>query len=147
MERIRQKIYIRKMAQIFKRRIYNKVLSFNDLSTSYYALAGVEATKRIYFNRAQQHLIENFLAHILKHPHFNQHKYNFGIGNQYVAIRLLDPDTYSNKIHYNPLTYLMWPCMRSVILKRKKFPFKHKSSIIKIKSLSYIKNLNKNLTP
>lgn len=72
LERIRQKIYLRKMAQIFKRRIYNKVLSFNDLSTSFYALSGIESTKKIYFNRTQQHLIENFLAYILQNPDLKQ---------------------------------------------------------------------------
>ncbi len=37
--------------------------------------------------------------------------------------------------------------MKAVILKKKKFPYKNKSSIIKIKSLSYIKNKNKYLKP
>jgi hypothetical protein len=64
-----------------------------------------------------------------------------------VSVRLMDPDTYSSKTLYNPLTYLLWPCMRCVILKKKKFPYKQKSSIIKLKSLTYIKNLNKHLTP
>lgn len=104
----------------------------------------------MYFNRVQQHLIENFLAHIAKN--FNKHseiysKGNFAVSTQYVAVRLMDPDTYYSKTIYNPLTYLLWPCMRSVILKKKKFPYKQKSSIIKLKSLSYIRNLNKRLTP
>jgi len=59
----------------------------------------------------------------------------------------MDPDTYSSKTVYNPLTYLLWPCMRSVILKKKKFPYKQRSSLIKLRSLTYIKNLNKRLTP
>jgi hypothetical protein len=59
----------------------------------------------------------------------------------------MDPDTYASKTNYNPLTYLIWPSMRSVILKKKKFPFKMKSSIIKLKALSYIKNRDKKITP
>jgi len=134
------------MTQVFKRSIYKKVLAFNEPDTSFYILSGISSTKKIYFNRVQQHLIENFLAHIVKNLKLNNQNYKFAIASQYVAVRLLDPDTYASKQHYSPLTYLMWPCMRSVILKKKKFPFKHRSSIIKIKSLSYIKNLNKHLT-
>jgi hypothetical protein len=59
----------------------------------------------------------------------------------------MDPDTYASKVNYGGFTYLMWPCMKSVILKKKKFPYKLKSSIIKIKALSYIKNRDKKLTP
>lgn len=150
LEKVRFKIYLRKMAQIFRRNIKLKQLSFSDPLTSYYNLSGLAQTRRIYFNRVQQHLIENFLAHIVKSfkkPVSICAKECFGVANQYVAVRLMDPDTYSSKTLYNPLTYLIWPCMRSVILKKKKFPYKQKSSIIKLKSLSYIKNQNKYLTP
>lgn len=54
------------MAQIFRRNIKLKQLCFADPLTSYYKVSGLAEFKRIYFNRIQQHLIENFLAHIAK---------------------------------------------------------------------------------
>jgi hypothetical protein len=73
-------------------------------------------------------------------------KSTFGISNKYVSIRLMDPDTYSSKKCSNSFTYLLWPSMKAIILKRKKFPYKPRSSIIKVKPLSYIKNRDKKLT-
>lgn len=138
------------MAEIFKRNIQIKVNNFADPLTSFYTLSGLHETKRIYFSRVQQHLIENFLAHIAKN--YNRHSSiythgKFGIGSQYVAVRMMDPDTYASKTQHTVLTYLMWPSMKAVILKKKKFPFKQKSSLIKIKALSYIRNRDKKLTP
>jgi hypothetical protein len=73
-------------------------------------------------------------------------KSTYGISSKYCAIRLMDPDTYSNKKCYNVFNYLLWPSMKAIILKRKKFPYKPRSSIIKVKPLTYIKNRDKKLT-
>lgn len=47
---------------------------------------------------------------------------------------------------YSTLTYSMWPSMRAIFLKKKKFESKQKTGLLKIKPLYYIKNQNKNLT-
>lgn len=52
------------MAQVFREAIYSKVINFQDPNTSFYGISKLNQTKKLYFNRVQQHLVENLLAHI-----------------------------------------------------------------------------------
>lgn len=44
------------MAKLFRNNIALKSLSFHETS-SYFYLSGIHLTRRVYFNRAQQHLV------------------------------------------------------------------------------------------
>jgi len=66
------------------------------------------------------------------------------------SIRLLDPDTYSNKYTTQDRNFsfcsLLWPSMKMVIVNRRKVISKFKASIIGIRQLTYIKNRDKIVT-
>lgn len=59
-ERIRRKIYERKMAEKLASNIRLKQVLFAG-EYSFYSISGVKATSRIYYNKNQQHLLDNFL--------------------------------------------------------------------------------------
>ena len=64
----------------------------------------------------------------------------FQKSEDYLSIRMVDPETYENKKLYTVLTYLMWPSSRVIFLKKRKTKRKIKGSMIKIKPLNYIQN-------
>jgi hypothetical protein len=108
---------------------------------------------KLYYNRNQQHLIDNFLATIAERFNKREAIYNqstLQINKQFNAIRLVDPESfmnkYSSKVKFYSFCSLMWPSMKVVAVNRKKMPSKFKAGIVGIRQLSYIRNRDKIVT-
>lgn len=112
-------------------------------------MCDIKETKRFYFNKIQTHLLDNFLLHLSKNFEWASNakkESKIGPVTHYLSIRTVDPETFAVKTIYSVLTYSIWPSMKAIFLKRKKFESKQRTGIIKIKPLYYIKNRNKVIT-
>ena len=98
-------------------------------------------------------MIDNFLANIAEIYNKREIIYStsqFRLNKQFNAIRLVDPESYTNKYgskgKITSICSFIWPSMRAVVVNRKKAPSNFKAGIIGIKQLSYIKNRDKVIT-
>lgn len=136
------------MALRIYRQLQKKSYEFNS-HESFFSLAKLDQTHRFYFSRIQSHLLENFLLHIGENFNWRERIHNStstGSNSTYLSIRLMDPETFSIKRINSTLTYMLWPSMRAVLLKKKNYESKMRTGMIKIKPLAYIKNRNKVLS-
>jgi hypothetical protein len=61
LKRIRRRIYEKKMVRLFRMQIRLKKSLFSDIG-SFYNISGIQENNRFYYNRSQQHILDNFLA-------------------------------------------------------------------------------------
>ena len=75
-----------------------KVLFAGDYS--FYSISGIKTNGRLYYNKNQQHLLDNFL-HIVGEKLGNKPIKNALCKptKRYNAIRLVEPETFSNKLN------------------------------------------------
>jgi hypothetical protein len=145
--KIKEKRFIRKMAERLYRQLKKKELEFNS-NCSFYEVSGIKNTQRFYFCKAQTHLLHNMLTNLASN--FNwQDTINsctrIEPSTDYLSIRLVDPQTFEAKRIYTVLTSFLWPSMKAIVLKKKPLS-KTKAVLFNIKPLYYIKNKNKCLT-
>jgi hypothetical protein len=60
---VRKKIYDKKMVSIVVANLKMKSVLFEG-NSSFYQISGMGLCNKLFYNRSQQHLIDNFLAHI-----------------------------------------------------------------------------------
>ena len=151
-KRVRRRIFEKKMVYIFMASLKMKNILFES-DYSFYQVSGIAKNHRIYYNRNQQHLLDNFLAFIAERFNKREAIYNASstqINKQFNAIRLADPESFTNKYNSREKFYsfcsMLWPSMKVVAVNRKKVPSKFKAGFIGIRQLSYIKNRDKVVT-
>ena len=139
------------MVERFRANIRLKKVLFED-EGCFYSITGVKENNRFFYNKSQQHILDNFLDVIAERYNKREVIYNNSrceIASQFNAIRLVDPESFHNKYNGNQLyslCSLIWPSTKVIVTRRKTIVPKIKSGFIGIPQLTYLKNRDKVLT-